>query len=92
MAQEREGENPPPRKWVRIVYRTLAAGRYAVYWLPELLILYDLIVSEEGKEAADEQLMQELINAIGPSIGVRVYRVLRLFYSMWKAYRRFAGD
>lgn len=93
MAHQRERESPPPRnKWAEIVYRLLSAGRYAILWLPELMELLSKQSRDEGDEAGKTSLMRELVNAIVPSISIRVYRLFRFVYVAWKAYKKLAGD
>lgn len=92
MKKDNEGGPPPSRKWAEKAYRLLAVGRYAVWWLPELMYLYESYVSDEGKEAADTWLLRELLHSVGPSIGGRVYRVLRALNTTWRVYKKLAGD
>jgi hypothetical protein len=74
------------------LYRRLAAGRYAVEWLPEFLILFDQIVGEDGEEAAVDWALRELMLSLRPSLAVRIERVLRFVYRVWKTYQRTVGD
>jgi hypothetical protein len=73
-------------------YRFLAAGRYALIWLPEFLILYDIVVKEEGEQEARDWAIRELSISIRHSLAVRVYRLLRVGYLAWQAYRKVASD
>lgn len=77
--------------WLRILYRYLAAGRYATQWLPELLILYDQMVVEDGEDAAFNWAVNELALVIKPSIAARMLWILRLAHGIWKTYRMIAG-
>jgi hypothetical protein len=81
-----------PRNWVVQLYKLLAAGRYAVLWLPEFFILYDMIVEEEGEEAAHDWAIRELMLSIKPSVALKVYRILRWAYLAWVTYRKIAHD
>ena len=92
MVQENSPEPRPPRKWVTTLYRSLAAGRYAALWLPELIELYGKIVEEEGEENAQKWLIDELSMSIRPSLVLRLYKLFRLLYLAWEAYRKVAKD
>lgn len=93
MSQQRDQQSRPPRKkWVTIVYRLLAAGRYAAMWLPELIILYEITLNEEGEEKAKDWLIKELSLSIKPSLALRLYRLVRVVYLAWEAYRKVARD
>lgn len=81
----------PPR-WVTVLYKTLAVGRYAALWLPELLDLYSKISAEEGEERANEWLVDELSSSAWPSLTYRIFKLLRVVYLTWEAYRRVARD
>jgi hypothetical protein len=83
--------NSPPR-WVTQLYRCLAAGRYAVEWLPEFLILFDQIVDKDGEEAAFDWALRELLLSLKPSLAVRIERAIRFVHRVWKIYRRTVGD
>ena len=84
--------DPRPPWWITQLYRCLAAGRYAVQWLPEFLVLFDQIVSEEGEQAAFEWALRELVLSLKPSVAVRIVRIFRFIYRAWKTYRRTAGE
>jgi hypothetical protein len=81
-----------PHKWVTQAYRILAAGRYAAIWLPEFLALYEIVMREEGGEAADDWAQRELLHSFGPSLALRVLKLVRVLYLGWEAYRRIARD
>jgi hypothetical protein len=70
------------------LYRFIAAGRYAIIWLPEFIILYNIEAQENGDDAAYEWAIRELMLSLEPALAVRVYRAFRIAYSAWKAYRR----
>ncbi|GLH77645.1 hypothetical protein SSBR45G_25530 [Bradyrhizobium sp. SSBR45G] len=81
---------PPHNKWLTTALRVLAAGKYAALWVPEFLEIYDQICREDGEQKASEWAVEELAHSILPSMTLRVYRVLRLVYLGWKAYRKVA--
>jgi hypothetical protein len=81
-----------PSKWMTRVYRLLAVGKYAAIWVPEFLILYEQIMLEQGHDKAQEWALEELLQSIRPSIALRVYRIIRILYLGWKAYRKMARD
>lgn len=93
MKGKKEGENTPPlKKWVARVYGLMAAGRYAALWGPELWEAYKLYFHEDGEHGANQWLMRELVHSVGPALGIRLYRVLRVFYAAYMAYRKLAGE
>jgi hypothetical protein len=83
-----------PWQWAgtRPAALALAAGRYAVEWLPEFLILFDQIVDEDGEEAAFDWALRELMLSLKPSLAVRIERALRFVHRVWKIYQRTVGD
>ena len=83
MSQERDKRHLP--NWVSVVYRALAAGRYAAIWLPELLRLYDMIVEEDGEKEAADWLLKELALSIKPSFLLTVFKLVRLANRWWRA-------
>lgn len=92
-SKKKEVKNQSPPKWgTKWAYRLLAAGRYAALWAPELWALYKQMLDDEGEQKANEWLMRELLHSVGPSIAIRVYRVLRVIYAAYTAYRKLAGD
>jgi hypothetical protein len=82
----------PPRKWVTRIYQKLAAGRYAAEWLVEFLIMYERMIQENGQEQADLWALEEIVLTLRPSIAYKAFKLLRMMYLGWKAYRRIAGD
>jgi hypothetical protein len=88
----RDRHSRHPGKWVTTAYRLLAAGRYAYTWLQEFFILYEEILKEEGEQAAHDWAIRELLLTIKPSVAVRIYRLLRVAYLAWQAYRKLASD
>jgi hypothetical protein len=92
MQPTRRSSRPPPKKWFTTVFRVLAAGKYAALWVPEFLHLYEQIVREEGEGGAFNWALREIGYSIKPSLALRVYRVLRVVYLGWKAYRKVARD
>ncbi|KTR02289.1 hypothetical protein NS365_22020 [Aureimonas ureilytica] len=85
-------DNRSPRKWVTKIYQTLAVGRYALHWLPELLILYSIIQDEDGDEAAKDWLLKELALAVKPSMAHRLYLIYRVVSKLWDAFNKIARD
>lgn len=92
MVPSKKPPRRPPPWWAAQLYQGLAAGRYAVQWLPELLRLYDAVVEDDGEEAAFDWLLRELALSMKPSLTVRALPILRLIYRVWKTYRRVAGE
>lgn len=74
------------------LYRLLAAGRYAASWLPELIVLYDLVRAEEGEEAASNWLKNELLHTLKPALAMRLYIVMKLLHVGLKMYRRLVRE
>ena len=86
MSLKRDNQSRTPRKkWFATLYRLMAAGRYLHIWLPELIILYERILAEEGEEKAREWVIKELLLSIQPSLAFRVYQIGRVFYLIWKS-------
>jgi hypothetical protein len=80
-----ESGNRHPPNWVSIVYRALAAGRYAIIWLPELLRLYGMIVEEDGADKAKDWLLKELALSVKPSLLLTFFKLIRLAQRWWRA-------
>jgi hypothetical protein len=81
----------PPR-WLSATYRLLATGRYAVLWLPELFILYDLALEEDGEDNATEWALKELTTAFGPGLGRKVHLLFQTILLVRRIYKKLAGD
>jgi hypothetical protein len=77
---------------VETIYRALATGRYAAEWLPEFLLQYDQIISEQGEEAALEWALYELAGSIQPALVGRLMRLVRVAYKAWKLYKLLARN
>jgi hypothetical protein len=92
MSQPSDEKNRLPPRWATNLYRFLAVGRYAVIWLPELVILYDLIVEEEGESKAQDWLMKELALSISPSLSLRLFRLYRAAHLAWTTYIKIADN
>jgi hypothetical protein len=70
----------------------LAVGRYAILWLPELFILYEIVVKEEGEPAAQAWLKKELALSISPILSLRLFRLYRAARLVWNTYLKVAND
>jgi hypothetical protein len=92
MSQPGDHKNRLPHRWAEYLYRSLAVGRYAVVWLPELVILYESILLEDGEDAAQDWLMKELALSISPSLTLRFFRLYRAARLVWIAYTKIANS
>jgi hypothetical protein len=88
----RNQQSHEPSKISQKVYKYMAAGRHAAAWLPEFLRLYDLVVSEQGEDAASVWVQQELLYSLKPSVEARILRIVRFGYGAWKIYRWVRGN
>ena len=79
------GRDPP--RWIKAFYKLLAAGRLAASWLPELIILYEIIREEEGEEKARNWLIEEISRSIKPSMAHKFYLIVYAFHRAWKLWQ-----
>jgi len=85
MSKARGSGNRHPPRWMTQAYRMLAAGRYALEWLPELIKLYELTVDENGDEEGDRWLLEELALTISPRLIFLVIKLAKFVYKIWRS-------
>lgn len=88
MSVPQGGDPRFPRKWVAKAYRLMAAGRYALQWLPELIRLYQLTVEEDGEEKGIWWWVGELALTVSPRI---LYTLTKYLGSAVKFLRKKRG-
>lgn len=92
MSQPENGQKHAPKGWIQKLYGLMAAGRYASEWLPEFLILYEMIAQEDGEDEAVDWVLRELSLTWRPSTVAHCMHIARIGYRAWRAYRRIARD
>jgi len=77
----------PPKRWLK-VFKWLATGRLAKYWLDELEALYQERVEECGEEAAQEYVRQQILAAMWPAFTHRFNVAFKVARTVWAVYKK----